>query len=146
MPPDPTIISMAETTSWKEECWQRVATADVEDRGAFYDCVIYKHKVGGGYCLYFGEEEYEGMGKDQSCGIYSFKDGVLQDQDGDIIQTRNVVVGRLPTQDYVPSSSSDEESDCEEFHPVPHRRVYIGAVLITWCFNTGTHVSSKPME
>ena len=112
---------MAEVISWKEECWQRVATADVEDGGAFYECVIYQHKVGGGHCLYFGEEEYEGMGEDQSCGVYSFKDGVLKDQDGDSIQVRNVVVGRLPTRDYVPSSSSDEESECEEVIPVYKR-------------------------
>ena len=58
---------MSEQIVWKDECWERVATADVEDSGAFYECAIYLHKVGGGHCLFFGQEEYEGMGANSGC-------------------------------------------------------------------------------
>ena len=68
---------MAETIVFKDDCWKRVATADVEDRGNFYECAIFEHITGGGHYLWFGQQEYEGMGVSQSCGTYSFHDGVL---------------------------------------------------------------------
>ena len=81
----------SEATPWDDECWGLVATAEVEDAGDFYKCAIYEHKVGGGHCIYLGEDEYEGMGAGQTCGTYSFKNGVLRDSDGDIIPVNNVV-------------------------------------------------------
>ena len=109
---------------WDDECWERVATADVEDGGKFYECAIYKHKVGGGHCIYFGEDEYEGMGTNQECGTYSFKDGVLKDSDGDVIQVKNVEEGKLPSQDYAPSTSteSSDDSDSDGYAPTRQRR------------------------
>ena len=71
--------------------------ADVEDRSKFYKCAIYEHKVGGGHCIYFGQDEYEGMGAGQTCGTYSFKDGLLRDSDGDIIPVNNVVEAAADT-------------------------------------------------
>ena len=79
--------------TFHDDEWQRVATADVEDDGNFYECAIYKHKTGGGHCIYFGEDEYEGVGKDGAYGTYSFQNGVLADSDGDAIQIRNVDYG-----------------------------------------------------
>lgn len=80
-----------ESIVWDNDCWMRVATADVEEAdGQFYDCAIYAHRSGGGHCLYFGETEYEGMGANQSCGTYSFEGGVLKDADGDLIPIRNM--------------------------------------------------------
>ena len=106
-------------TSWDDQCWRLIATADVEDDGQFYECAIYEHTKGGGHCLYFGENEYEGMGKGQKCGTYSFKDGILRDSDGDSIEIKNVVEGRhmQQSEDYAPSASESSESDSEEFQP-----------------------------
>lgn len=113
----------SEVMPWDDECWECVATADVEDGGKFYECAIYKHKVGGGHCIYFGEDEYEGMGTNQECGTYSFKDGVLKDSDGDVIQVKNVEEGKLPSPDYAPSTeSSSEDSDSNEYAPASRRR------------------------
>ena len=105
--------------SWDDKRWRRVATADVEDDGQFFECAIYEHIKGGGHCLYFGENEYEGMGKGQTCGTYSFKDGVLRDSDGDMIAIKNVDEGRHihQSQDYAPSTSESSESDSEDYQP-----------------------------
>ena len=46
----------------------------------------------GCHCIYFGVDEYEGVGEDLSRDTYSFRDGVLCDSDGDIIEVRNVVM------------------------------------------------------
>ena len=51
----------------------------------------YEHETGGGHCIYFGADEYEGVGEDSSRGTYCFTDGVLRDSDGGIIEARNVV-------------------------------------------------------
>ena len=100
--------------SWNDDCWLRVATADVQEAdGQFHECAIYAHRSGGGHCIYFGEEEYEGMGIDQACGTYSFVDGVLKDSDGDIINTTNVVRDNCGN-----SSSESETGDEEEYVPL----------------------------
>ena len=68
----------------QDHCWRRVATADVEDGGQFYECAICSHHTGGGHCIYLGDKEYEGMGKDQTWGIYSYIHKILRDRDGDL--------------------------------------------------------------
>ena len=91
----------------------------MDDDGQFFECAIYEHINGGGHCLYFGENEYEGMGEGQNRGTYSFKDGILRDSDGDEIKIKNVVEGQ--SEDYAPStstSSAESENDNEEFQPV----------------------------
>ena len=106
------------TCVFNDTLWTRVATADVEDGGEFYDCAIYAHKTGGGHCIWFGQNEYEGMGEDQSCGTYSFMEGVLRDSDGDIIASRNIVVGsEYPAL----SDESSEEASGEEYEPSRRR-------------------------
>ena len=103
---------------FNDNLWTRVATADVEDGGKFYECAIYAHKTGGGHCIWFGQDEYEGMGEGQSCGTYSFNEGVLRDNDGDIIASRNIVAGsEYPAL----SDESSEEESSEEYEPSRRR-------------------------
>lgn len=106
-----------DASTFNDDDWQRVATADVEDDGKFYEYAIYEHKTGGGHCLYFGEDEYEGVGEDGACGTHSFQNGLLLDSDGDVISARNVAYGRMPSRDYAPSSESSGDSDSEEYAP-----------------------------
>ena len=47
---------------FNDDDWRVVATADVEDNGEYYDCVILEHKTGGGCCILLGDEDYEGIG------------------------------------------------------------------------------------
>lgn len=77
-----------EGTRFDDSLWTRVAIADIEDEGKFYECAIYEHKTGGGHCIYFGADEYEGVGEDSSCDTYSFRDGALRDSDGSLLLTR----------------------------------------------------------
>ena len=63
----------------------------MEDGGHFYECAIYVHRTGGGHCIYFGDNEYEGIGQDQKCGTYSYINRTLKDSDGDLIVMQNVV-------------------------------------------------------
>ena len=101
----------SQATPWDDECWELVATADVEDAGDFYKCAIYEHKVGGGHCIYLGEDEYEGMGAGQTCGTYSFKNGVLRDSDGDIIPVNNVVEAAANTAIAAPDTAATDSAD-----------------------------------
>ena len=103
---------------WKDDCWRRVATADVEDGGQFYECAIYAHRTGGGHCIYFGDKEYEGMG-DQTCGTYSYINKILRDSDGDLINIRNIVEEEDDNDGI--ASDSDEEDE-EEYVPVANNR------------------------
>ena len=111
------VICDVDTSIFNDDDWQRVATADVEDDGDFYECVIYEHKTGGGHCIYFGEDEYEGVGKEGACGTYSFQNGVLIDSDGDVISAKNFNYGRIASRDYAPSSESSDDSDSEVYSP-----------------------------
>ena len=93
---------------WKDDCWRRVATADVEDGGQFRKCEIFAHRTGGGHCIFFGDKDYEGMGKDQTHGTYTYINKILRDSDGDLIRIRNIVEdgnGEVPEL----ASESDEE-------------------------------------
>ena len=116
---------MSEAITWEDNLWVRVATGDVkEDDGQFYECAIYAHRSGGGHCLFFGEEEYEGMGSNQSCGMYSFEGGVLKDADGDLIPIRNIVRDRdgESSSEYDNNQQSGEESEEEEYIPAVCQR------------------------
>ena len=102
---------------WDDACWTRVATADVEEAdGQFRKCEIYAHSSGGGYCLFFGAVEYEGMGKNQSCGTYSYEGGVLKDSDGDIIPIRNVERDR-DEESSSGGNDRDDKDDDEDYVP-----------------------------
>ena len=66
--------------------------------------------------MFFGEQEYEGMGPGQSCGTYSFIDNVLRDSDGDIIAIKNIIA---EGNDDVTEEEEEEEEDEEEEYVPP---------------------------
>ena len=105
--------------SFNDDDWQVVTTADVEDNGKYYKCVILEHKTGGGCCIFLGNEEYEGIGDQHKCDtykLYTYANGVLRDTDGDIIPAHNIKEGPLPSDDFAPdleSEISDENKEDE---------------------------------
>ena len=98
--------------TFSDDEWSKVATAEVEEDGRYRRVSIYVHDKNGGYCIYFGADEYEGIG--QSCGTYSYYDGKLRDADGDDIVTRNI---KDLDDDYVQAeaiTASDQSDDNDD--------------------------------
>ena len=70
----------------------------VDDGGVWRDCTVFQNKASRGFVIWFGGEEYEGLG-----GTYKFDDGVLKDDDGVVIDTKDLVWMRrtsTPDEDY----------------------------------------------
>ena len=74
--------------TFSDDTWSKVVAAEVEEDGRYRRVSIYVHDKNGGYCIYFGADEYEGIG--ENCGTYSYHDGKLRDADGDEIVARNI--------------------------------------------------------
>ena len=55
----------------------------VDDGGVWRDCTVFQNKASRGFVIWFGGEEYEGLG-----GTYKFDDGVLKDDDGVVMKSR----------------------------------------------------------
>ena len=94
-----TTASMTSLTDWKFK-----KRTGVGNKQQYTDI----HKEDGGVCLFFGGSDYEGLPH-----TYSFIDGVLKDQDGDLIVTRAMESDSgvaVDTVDLV-EDVSDHESD-----------------------------------